>query len=360
VAPLNAVGVLNVHARLTERMKNPQGVTARFIAWHLRQAVEEQWASGLMTQGTFHPVVPIGSTALPTLAMGEDMARLIGRGLGRSVTYQVTAPMVRDMRTVYETRYDPAGFEPVDMLDDKLIPSPAGFAWLDEPWRLSTVDGGFLVRALSWEFTEVWTLDDVVDPDEMARIGNPPNLWPCVRVCLWRYQPDSPDDTAPELGQVTLTHTALMPCQIRFIDPPDPAERDAANCLLALVHLLWLYLGMEISSSEKQGIPASTRKAVHKVIKRPDVRVVILRRTRPVGEGEPGHRVVRWSCRWTVDEHYRHRVRPADGHKATVAEGLDKHCATCGGALSSVRSYPKGPAGLPWRKPAPVLMKLAR
>lgn len=355
---LNAVGVLNAHADLAARMQKPSRHVAGFIGYHMRTTIEDQRKAGLPTQGTFHPVIPAESDKLPTPAEGEEMARLIGRGLGKAVTYQVTAPMVADMLAAFA--FSDGG---ISSLDDRLLPSPAGFAWLDAPWRVPAADGGFWVRAVSWEFTETWTLDDVVDSEE-ARSLSPDSrsrLWPCVRIAVWRHDMDAePGDTARELGSLTLTHIALMPCQVRFIDPGDPAQREASDALIGLFHLLWTYLGMEISVSEKRGIPAGTRKSARRFIRRPEVRVVTLRRARAVSDEPGGHRDVAWTHRWGVDEHYRHRVRPADGHKAAVPEGGDKHCAACGGELFYVHPHVKGPAGLPFARSRRTLMRLAR
>jgi hypothetical protein len=39
---------------------------------------------------------------------------------------------------------------------------------------------------------------------------------------------------------------------------------------------------------------------------------------------------------------------------------MDKHCLTCGKEIFLVREYLKGPPGMPLRRPAKTLMKLAR
>lgn len=285
------------------------------------------------------------------------MARLIGRGLSRAVTYQVTAEMMQVIRYTFTH-----AMEEIERLDDREIPSPAGFAWLDEPWEIPASDGAFQVRALSWEFTEVWAVGDVVDPEELLAYGtsDTSTLWPCVRVCLWRHDDDSgPFDRSPKLGPLTITHTALMPFRLRFIEP----EREgiaSAQSLLGLLHLLWIFLGMEITSSEKRGIPAGTRKHARRSLRHAEVRVVTLRKVRGVTEPEPGQsREVFWSCRWPVQGHYRHRERPADGHHAIPAT-TEKHCAVCGQDLTWVQPYLKGPAGKPLRNPDRTLMKLAR
>lgn len=354
---LTGLDVLDVHENLAGRMQHPSSMLARFVAYHMRQTLLTQQAPAVGAQGTFHPVIPHGSTELPTAEQGADMARLIGRGLGKAVTIQVTAGMVADMRSTYEK-----AMEGIEHLDEREIPEPAGFVWLDEPWRIATADGGFQVRALSWEFTEMWTLADVADtisPKLTTAVTE--RLWPCIRVALWRHDDDGdPDDNAPELGPVTLTHTALLPLGLRFTHAGTSKDEESANSFLGLIHLLWIYLGMEITAQHRQGIPAKVRKRVRRSIKHADVRVVLLRRVKGVTEPADGQsRQVFYSCRWPVQGHPRHAVRPADGHRAVLGH-LDKHCVVCGGETYWVRPYFKGPDGLPLRASDRTIMRLAR
>jgi hypothetical protein len=361
VRTLTPVQVLDVHADVAARMQNPSPALARYIGLNLRKTIENQWACGQSTQGQFHPVVKVGSKVLPGANEGGEMARLPGRGLREAVTYQVTAGMVADIRRTFENT-----MAEIDQLHEKELPSPAGFAWLDEPWVIPDGQGElFRVRAMSWEFTEAWTVEDVVAREELAKFPDAARqvMWPCVRVGLWMHDADDGDlATAPALGPLVLTHTGLLPLGLPFIPAESDAEHASSHAMLGLVHLLWIYLGMEITSQARTRpvMPPFARKRLRKSIRHAEVRVVTLRKIRGVTEPEPGQsREVFWSCRWPVQGHYRHREHPADGHHA-IAGGTDKHCAVCGQELSWVRPFIKGPAGLPLHAPDRTLMKLAR
>lgn len=349
---LTPLGVLNAHAQLAGRMQKPSRAVASFVSYHMREGLEHYGFTS-----SFHPVIPQGSGIRPTLEHGAQMARLIGHGLSEAVTYQVTAGMGADMRATYDNAM--AG---VEHIDKREIPSPAGFAWLDEPWLIGGQETGFTVRALSWEYTEIWTGDKSGSLDEVVAVAGEALLWPCVRLALWRWDGDEPDGLergASQLGELVLAHTTVVPCGLRF---STPARRDAESTasFLGLIHLLWIYLGMEITSQERLKIPAARRKRAQKSLRHAQVRVVLLRRVKGVTEPGDGQSRARWwSCRWPVQGHYRHRERPADGHHA-LASGTGKHCATCGQPLSWVQPYLKGPDGLPLHAPGKTVMKLAR
>jgi len=354
---LTPVDVLNVHADLAARMQHPDPATADYIAFNMQKTLRDQRKTDTGVTSAFHPVVPHGFQGKVTDQHGTDMARLLGRSLGRSVTYQVTAKMAEELRAVY----DSTQIE-VNQLDGEDLPSPAGFAWLDVPWEISTPAGSLLVRALSWEFTELWTLEEMADRIDPALASDPAALsvlWPAVRICLWKRDGDYDQDNLTGSRRLDLTHTSLVPFGIRFLPVDESTELESANSFFGLVHLLWIYLGMELASAEKRGIPAAVRKWTRRSIRHAEVRVVLLRKTRSFSEPSGEHRPVNWSCRWTVDEHHRHRERPADGHRGIPGD-FDKHCVKCGGELFLVRSYVKGPAGLPLHVPDKTLMKLAR
>lgn len=337
---LNPVGVLNVHAQLASRMQCPSADLADFIRYHMQRNLSDHGYTM-----SFYPVIPQGPDVIPTVEHGGQLARLLGRGLAKAVTYQVTAGMVADMRATYDN-----AMRDIDHIDEREIPSPAGFAWLDDPWRIGTSDGGFLARALSWEFTETWSNDG----------GE--HLLPCARMSLWRHDTDTTagERATSQLGPLVLTHTTLMPFGLRFSKPRNPADHESTASFLGLIHLLWIYLGMEITSSEKRGIPVGTRKRAQKSIRHAEVRVVLLRRITGVTEPGDGQSSTRfYSCRWPVQGHYRHQERPADGHHA-IASGTGKHCTACAQELTWVRAYLKGPDGLPLRASDKTVFKLAR
>jgi hypothetical protein len=344
--------VLDTHAGLTERMCRPSPAMADFLAYHMSQAREMSQA-GVVSM--FHPVIPYNSRRPVTGQDGAAVARLIGKGLREAVTYQVTAAMVADMRAVYDN-----AMAEVEQITAAEVPCDAGFAWLDESWQISSGAGAFRVRALSWEYTEIMVADAQGNPKVIAGAGKPVP-WPCVRVSLWRHDADvGAAELDARLGPVVLTHTMIMPLSLPFTKATVTDEKQATDSFLGLIHLLWIFLGMELTSQAPARIKNHYRKRALRTLRHAQVRVVLLRRIRGVTEPGPGeHRDVFWSCRWPVQGHYRHREAPEDRHRAVVA-GLDKHCAVCGGGTAYVRPYLKGPDGLPLRVTDRTLMKLAR
>jgi hypothetical protein len=237
------------------------------------------------------------------------------------------------------------------------LPCEAGFAWLDDSWRIGLEDG-FVIRALSWAYEDIMTGDDTaLTPAERAVL----RTWPCVRVGLWRWDSDVDDSSdlgGAELGPLVLTHTALVPLGLEF-RKPDNSDVHATDSFLALVHLLWMFLGMEITATERPHIDRGFRRRAQRVLKHDEVRVILLRRIRHATDPDGTCRRVDWSCRWPVQGHYRHAERTSDGHHA-VAAGFDKRCAACGGALHYVRPYIKGPDGLPLHATDKTVKRLVR
>jgi hypothetical protein len=94
------------------------------------------------------------------------------------------------------------------------------------------------------------------------------------------------------------------------------------------------------------------------------VNVVLLRRVRH-GDREIGHRDVDWSCRWIVQEHYRHLESyegRADAHQARVSKGAGAalHCLTCGVPVTRIGPYVKGPAGMPLKAVPETVYRVSR
>lgn len=337
-----ALRALDEHARLTERMLRPSAAMSSFIGYHMREQVKESGARQAAVM--FVPVLKEGE--VPDADHGARMAAIIGRSLAKAVTYLVTPQMVAVMRDTY------ANADRVRQIAVEEVPSPAGFAWLGEPWLIGDAAQAFRVRALGWEFLEIRASDD----DGVWRVV------PSARITLWLHDEDIPSAVergGAELGPLTLTHTMVMPLGLPFIDPPRSEDQESTESFLGLVHLLWIYLGMEVTAQERAGLPAAVRQRARRALRRPEVRVVLLRRV--AGVTEPGESRDRfWSCRWPVQGHHRHRLRPADGHRAVIDGPGAKECAACGGLVSWVSPCLKGPAGLPLRVPSPVVMKLAR
>jgi hypothetical protein len=352
---LTAAQVLHQHVLLTERMRRPDPLVADFLRYHMDDVIKD---NGGRATAMFHPVIPAGTRRRVKIEEAQALAQLIGSCLAAATTFQVAGNMVRDMRSIFE-----ATWEGPEIIHSREVPCTSGFAWLDEPWMIGPPRTGFTVRALSWQFTEVYTVNDLADPP----IAPQDYPWPCVRVCMWRYGNDETDPRehfSSDLGSLLITHTAIIPLDMLMekaaYDDEEEGGAPSTESFLALVHLLWMFLGMEITSTSRAQVKAGYLKRAGKVLHHPEVKIVLLRKLRHAGEETGEHRPVDWSCRWIVQGHYRHKERPEHPHSA-VATGSDKHCAVCGGQLSSwVAPYIKGPDGFPLRATEQVVMRLAR
>jgi hypothetical protein len=350
---LTASQVLHQHVLLADRMRKPDPDVADFLRYHMNSLIKDYGRASSM----FHPIIRAGYTGHVDQRKADDMCRLIGGGLTAATTYQVAANMVADMRAVFERTW----LGP-DIIHSAELPALNGFAWLDTPWKIGQEES-FAVRAMSWQFAEVYAMAEPGQPDLPADEDHP---YPCVRVSIWRYQGDITD---PEekfsgmLGSLLITHSALIPLNMPFSKRTAAAkggETATTEAFLALIHLLWMFLGMEITASERAPIKAGNLKRAARTLVNPEVRVVLLRRLRHATDAPGTSRDVDWRCRWIVQGHYRHKQRPDSPHRA-VAAGVDKHCARCGGELQAwVAPYIKGPDGLPLRATEQTLMRLAR
>lgn len=336
---LSASQVLHQHVLLTERLRRPDKTMVMFMTDNMRVMAGER---GSHRVSMFFPVITTARDQI-TFESGAELARLLGHGLAESVTFQVTANMCRDMMAVFGAR------QQIHRIDAQEMPCPRGFAWLDTPWR---VNDEMAARALSWEYTEVWSTSD----DD-----TPSSLWPCARIALWLYEPDLPlpDQGYDTVGPLVLTHTVLMPLSRDFGWTGEDDPEGSPNRFLSLIHLLWMFLGMEITSSEPAPVKAGYLRRARRAIHNPVVKVVTLRKLRHATDAPGTSRRIDWTCRWPVQGHYRHRERPADGHHA-LPGGLDKHCTICGQETSWVRPYFKGPDGMPLKVTEKTVYRLAR
>lgn len=345
--------VLDQHARLTQRFLRPtEGLIDYWQDW-MTTTIQKGAAAASM----FYPVIRRNDRAA-TPQHAHALCLLVGRDLRDATTYQVTAEMTRAMRELYD-RTSPD----IDHLELAEVPTPTGFAWLDEPWTIMDLRGDrILIRAVSWSVTTALTNGTEEQPLTPAR------EWPCARIALWCHNHDDrelgwaddqlADVMASALGDLTASHLAMAPFGLTFTKPPDAAP--SAESFLGLLHMLWMFLGMEITAAPKAQIERAFRRRALRTLRHDEVHVVILRRARHATEPEHAeHHEVDWSCRWIVQGHYRHRERPDHPHRASSIDG-GHTCAFCGGELQKwVRPYIKGPDGLPL-KMSRTLMKLAR
>jgi hypothetical protein len=363
--------VLDMHAWLTRAYRDPSGDLADYLAWHIRQSVDNDHH----TQSLFWPVdVSRGADT----AEGRQMAQIIARGLDDSRTFQVTAPMVHKMRDDWIAR--PGGLL---TLGEGILPVPAGFAWLDAPWLSEKLSEGIWlpVRAVSWERT----LATVRSSRERPYAPPGVSTADAVRVVLWLLIPDDvafgrwrgaekrADKVANKVGRLVPQQIALLPFGIR-VDTARRASTEGKE-LMSLIHTLWTTLAEKLPKSRplRPSAPA-VRQRVQRSLKHGTVQIIPLREYEYVSEGN-GHfpQARNWTCRWWVEEFHRHIDPYDDGtdengrrlrHKAVPSQRSgtlldDDHdiCAVCLAngqtiRISLVHQFAKGPTDKPFKVPA--------
>jgi hypothetical protein len=219
------------------------------------------------------------------------------------------------------------------------------------------------VRVISWELAR-WHYDPAVWVILWAhtRDAGAGSLW--SRADL----PDQAEYVERKLGPLVIMHVALLPFDTRFImpdDDPDPfgLKQHSGQQVLDMLHLLWMFLGMDITATRQPLVARPARRRALRSLKHGEVNVVLLRRLAHPDDGRPvSHREVDWSCRWVVQGHYRHLDSYDQARHHAVAEhkGKETVCGACGSRLTYVRPYVKGPDGAPLRAAGPTLHKLAR
>lgn len=344
--------VLGYHATLAAAHKNPGEALTQYTASFMDSVFRKTGPAGAATM--FHPVVSPDSPRV-TGAHGKLMCQEVSRDLAEAVTYQVTAEMVRVMRELT------GRVEEATHLDQAELPCEAGWAWFDGDWPVRDIQGAvYHIRAVSWRF-----LTAFIKGTDTVLI---PRNWPCVRAALWVHVDDDPpeyrDSTSAGVGKLQMIHVAIIPFGIDIRVPSK--LRGTSDSYISVIHMLWMFLGMEITGLQKARVKNHYRKHALRSLKHGEVNVVILRRVRHPGPEPEEHVRVDWSCQWVVQGHWRHLTNPkavpgTPVHRAvalTTPEG-GKICAVCGGELTWVRPYCKGPDGKPL-KVSHTLMKLAR
>jgi hypothetical protein len=340
--------VLGYHADLVNRHRNPDRRLVSYL-YHYMTSVARQ--GGVQeVQALFYPAVPDSDLRLAP-QHAADAAKMIGRELADAATYQVTVEMIDAMRGVY------GNMEEVESLDVAELPCESGWAWFDKSWPIRDVNGDYYhLRAISWCFLT-------------ARVRRGQQVFgdgkecPCTRISLWVHVADDlPDVVDSAIGQVQLIHTAVIPFGVPFLT----SERDKkAESFLGVTHLLWMFLGMEITATTRPRIQNHYRKHALRSLKHGEVHVVMLRRVRYHSDAPEVHRKIDWQARWVVQGHWRHLSNPnAEAgkpvHRAVaISDGVDRICAVCGGKLTWVHPYIKGPDGLSL-KVSKTLHRLAR
>lgn len=356
--------VLDTHAWLARGYTSPGRDLGDYLARLIRTAQlqsEDTDKTALM----FWPVgLGLGAAGPEE---GASLARVIGHGLREARTYQVTGPMVARMRDVF--RKVGTG---IRYLDGGELPGHAGFAWMDQPWLIMEASGYVMpFRAISWEKITVTAGD--------KRAGGRVVSLDAARIIMWTLIEDDIafgrwDDeqrahrAASRVGSLTPQHVSVIPFDRRFAVNAGFEEQGSA--MLALIHILWAFLGMELDKSRPvpPSSPHTGRRARKSLNHEPGVHVITLRRVHYISDDLPVHRDINRTCRWWTEDFYRHIDRYDDEdvegrrrrHEAVPAHRTGAHprsddhdiCAVCLAndqtvRITMVRGHFRGPSWLP-------------
>ena len=362
--------VLEHHTWLTERFAHPTGAILDYVRYFVTDSYRK---NPQRAQGMFYPadLRPLGDAEVPDPGTGvaQQICGVVSRGLRNSLTFEVTEEMVQVMRQVHDKTQ-----ENVAWLDEAELPCPSGFAWLDSPWPIIDAWANYIpIRALTWDLDYAWASMEKGQPRRTA----------CVRIGLWTYMDDDvaygrwdgqehrAQATSDAMGELTFMHIALLPFGAEFEFGPGADAKKSGDSILGILHTLWMFLGMEIVSTEPAAdVPRLARKRALKSLKHGEVKVVTLRKIRHVKSGDiVNPRDIDWSCRWVVQGHWRHIDRyEGERHRAIreVRRG-EKYdtCAVCTSRGEEVRvtwiaPYMKGPDGAPLKSADKLVYRLSR
>jgi hypothetical protein len=344
--------VLDAHTTLYERLRYPPEPVVEFY----RQFFTDKALRSLQNDGDLlQPWLQMFVPARDENAFLE----LIRRPLYEAPTYQVSADIVAAVTATYEATISRGA-----SLSAADLPSPTGFAWLDNPLVLTDA-GGFTIvtRAISWGPQHV--TEDFMDgkwPPEgdSGRHG--------VRLTSYAHVDDEDSMTDPESAarmrsfgmQLSISHSAFVPYTLPLAVRTHDGDVTHDD-IFRWAHVLWMFMGTEIVASARPPVERPSRRRAQRTLNTADVNVVTLRRIRLNG-AEVSHRDIDWSCRWIVQAHerhlgsYEHLAKP---HHAKVTGG-GRHCLVCGLPTTHIRAYVKGPDGLPLKAVPETVFRVAR
>lgn len=325
---MTARQVLDLHADLHRTLTSPGAfVKESFI----RYAVEDAFAGdgdadagrpATWARSHLHPAEAISPAEL------DKWFTSLGADLFGATTYQVTGEMI-DLAEALSIN--------TPNLDDLVpedLPSDYGFMWFDRPIERPSVEDQpgwqpILMHAISWQVVPSvkMRIQATVkgSDDEPAWVTlNEPGL----RIREWGWK----DDRNVVPRPLHLIGQSTNPLAPNIVTPLTQ---------LHLVHMIWILMGMEITTTTPHRPDRPGFKRARNLAQQ-QVHVVTLRRQ----PHDPGAvRKVDWTCTWLVRGHWRHAP-----HGGTFADGR---------ARTWVKAYIKGPEGLPLRA-HDILYKLAR
>jgi hypothetical protein len=344
---LKAVELLNIHAALARQFRDPGEPLVRyfngFMETVLQKAMREggQAEAAVAWQWLFYPA-----------RNGTELIQVIAKQLADARTYQVTSDMVDLVTDVYEKRRK--GYDP-DKFEGHHVPYEAGFCWFDKPLALKDLHGKTMLhRAISWSTGSLTDSDD--------------RLVPVLRLTSWSHTQDvddywdkeAMDDISSIVGDFTMGHTVIIPFGQRFLDQKErTADETVWDDVARWVHTLFRFLDAEIVIDRPAPVPKAVRRHARKSLKHGEVTVITLRKTKNISEVK-GHGTREYTCRWTVEGHYRHLgAYEGDRHHALPLPWDREHCVSCGVRITFIHPYVKGPSHLSF-KTTKKLYKLTR
>lgn len=293
----------------------------------------------------------------------EQLCPLIGKDLFEARTYQVTPEMVDAVSATYQ---ETAGH--IGHFIEEELPSEAGFVWLDKPWAHAD-------RHLKEIANRVvsWGQQSIAYPAQPGEVAGTVVL-PGVRICSWYYVQDKDDyfdpwinENWPEVkgqSELILAHVQHVPYGSRFGGHPEYGFDMMPDDFLHWMHVLWMFLTSEIVVSKRTPVPRY-RKGGFKATRYHDVNVITLRKAVLVPDQDSDrpvlHQEIDWRGRWWVQGHHRHLGRYDGSRHHATPSGLDReHCGVCGGRITWVKPYLKGPEDLPMLPTPRQLYRLER
>jgi hypothetical protein len=352
--------VLDRQGDLRERLAHPTLPMTEYVMGFARTLADSGHAGVVKDTGRdrqammFYPYNTVATDPRTARTWMVDTAK----DLFRARTFQVTAEMVKVVKEI--STATAAGLEAIESPE---LPSEAGFVWLDSPLIYNDANGRAVsTRAISWGTVPVSFQDD------QGRVRRSMG----VRIILWTLDGDPswykvPRESLVTMGDMQFDHIMVIPFGERFnagtvVDKRGDIVIDAQSSL-HYVHVLWQLMEQEVFvTHEKPAVDKPARKRAQRSLQQGEVTVVTLRRAKHI-EADFDHeaRHIDWSCRWLVQGHWRHigRYEGPRHHAVNDKYSYEPQCATCGGRLTWVKAYIKGPDEMPL-KATEKLYRLSR
>jgi hypothetical protein len=351
VKTLTAAEVLDRHRKLIEQMRD------KTVIMYIDDVLGDVMSKAKQRGGPHQMRRELMSMTHPAESSAQFRG-MLEKDLRDAKTFQVTAEMVDVVSAVHEK-----STETVVSLHEAEMPAPAGFIWLDKPQMMPDVNGLTVGnRAISWG------PQSIVYADNVTRPGIRVTTWFSTRDRDHFWHDKEEQDWAARHPNLDLlySHSTVLPFGERVVTMKRNADSPSRHDFLAWLHTLWAFMDTDIVTTAKQQMPRAFARRAARELKSPDVNVVYLRRVSVVTDrgAEACHHDVDWSVRWVVQGHYRH-IEDYDGlrHHAAPEYAEDakvKKCAACGGRITWVHAYVKGPEGRPLKVTGETVSKLTR